>query len=271
MNGNLNDYHRLFDAIDAMLFVISFDGVILAVNKTTISRLGYARDELIGNSVRFLHPQGTDNEVCNVLSLLATTEETVCYLPLVAKDGHEIDVETRIYKGSWEGDAVLFGFAVDITKQKATEMKCEAIFRLSPMPVLVSSLSDGRIIDVNDAWCELVDRKRDDVLGKSTIDIGIWTDITDRRNMMEQLQHTTTINGYPVRLNRSDGGIVFGLLSGTRMKLNGEDIWITCLVDHTEQYLLEQQLDEIRELALTSALEQLDKQFSKNKYVRLAG
>jgi hypothetical protein len=40
------------------------------------------------------------------------------------------------------------------------------------------------------------------------------------------------------------------------------------MVDYTERKLLEDQLDEIRELTITSALEQLEKQFSRNKYIR---
>lgn len=268
MNGNLNDYHRLFDSIDAMLFVVRFDGTILAVNRTVIDRLGYKRDELIGHNVLMIHPEGSEDEICESMALLATKEESVCNLPLVSKCGRHMAVETRIYRGTWEDESVLFGFSVDITKQKTIELQCEAIFRFSPMPILVSSVADGKIIDVNDAWCNLVSRERDDCIGKTTIELGIWQDVEEREIIIEELEHATTISGCPVRLVSGNGEGVYGLLSGTKMTINGEEIWITSLIDHTEQYLLEQQLDEIRELAVTSALEQLNNQLATNKYIR---
>jgi hypothetical protein len=57
-------------------------------------------------------------------------------------------------------------------------------------------------------------------------------------------------------------------MSGTVTTISGEELWVTSMVDYTERKLLEDQLDEIRELTITSALEQLEKQFSRNKYIR---
>ena len=268
MNGDLHDYQKLFDAVSAMVFVITYDGIILAVNRSVMDKLGYSRTELVGQKVISIHPPGSEEKICRILDSLVQAEEALCTLALVAKNGLFIDVETRIYKGSWETVPVLFGFSVDITKQKVSEQKFEAIFTYSPIPIMVSRLADGLIIDVNDAWCRLMGYTREDVAGKTTTEIAVWADPEERDNLVAVLEHTPHILGYPVHLLSANREAIYGLISGTELTINGEAVWITSLVDHTEQKLLEEQIDEIRELTITIALEKLEKQLASNKYIR---
>ena len=268
MNGELRDYQRLFDAISAMVFVITYRGDILSVNSAVVSNLGYSRSELLRMNVLALHPAGSEEEVSCVLSRLADSSETICTLPLVTKNGNFIEVETRIYKGEWEGNPVLFGISSDVTQQRTSERKFRAIFDFSPIPIAVSRLADGYMIDVNSAWCRLMGFQREAVVGKKTTDLGVWADTSERDALLEALLHAPRIDGYPVHLLNASGDSVYGLMSGTVTTISGEELWVTSMVDYTERKLLEDQLDEIRELTITSALEQLEKQFSRNKYIR---
>ena len=269
MNGHLLDYVKLIDAIDTMLFVITPDGNILACNSAVTRRLGYQRDQLVGKNVNSIHPAGSMDEVTKVLQVLNGCDETVCYLPLVDINGRYIEVETRIYKGTWEGDPVLFGLSTDITEQRMTERKCEAVFQYSPIPILVSRVSDGLIIDANGAWQMVTGYAKDEVIGKTTKSLHLWSNPDERDRLVALLDDRSDFYNEPVTLRTKHWDEVYGLLSGAQLTLDGEHIWITSLIDHTEQHLLEQQLDEIRQLAITSALDQLDKQMKKNKYIRV--
>lgn len=268
MNGNLADYQKMFDCLDVMLFIITPSGDILAVNKAVVSRLGYSKDELIGKHVLMLHPPGSEKVVKEILAETNNAEEVVCSVPIITKEGKHIETVTRIYKGTWEKKKVLFGFCSDVTALKVTEKKCEAIFRNSPVPILVSRVSDGMITDVNDAWCLLMGCDREKILGKTTLDLGIWVNKDERKVILDALYLNGSIKEYPLQLLTMCGDIVYGLISGTLLSVNGEDMWITSFVDHTEQYLLEQQMDSIRQLTISSALEQLNKQMATNKYIK---
>lgn len=268
MNGDLQDYQKLFDAIDAMVFIITNTGNILACNRAVTTKLGYSKEELVGQPVLTVHPLDSGEEICRVLAMLSTCDETVCSLPLIDKLGRRLETETRIYKGSWEGQPVLFGFSSDVTKQKTFERKFEAVFYYSPMPILVSRIEDGTVLDVNNAWCNLLGYNRSDVVGKSTIDLHVWNNTNDRVKIVNKLKFDETVSNEPVELLSSDGNIIYGRLSASQLVIDGEHLWVTTLVDKTEQTLLRNQLSTMREISLASAMEELDKQLSKNKYVR---
>ncbi len=51
----------------------------------------------------------------------------------------------------------------------------EALFMASPIAASVSRLSDGRLVAVNDAWLALTGLRREDAIGRTTVEIGHWT------------------------------------------------------------------------------------------------
>lgn len=268
MNGDLRDYQKLFDAIAVMVFVITWEGEILAFNKMVTQRLEYAKEELIGQPVFRLHPKGTESEVVEVLKALSIKDESICNIPLVTKSGGSIEVETKIYKGTWEGEPVLFGFSSDLGPQKILERKFEAVFFHSPIPIMVSRLSDGMIYDVNGAWCNMMGYTREEVLNKSTIGLNIWIDLEERIKLIQKLQECSDIHGYPIKLKNRTNQLIYGFISGSQICIDGESLWITSLVNHTEEYLLQQELSSMRKLLISSAIEELDEQFSGNKYIK---
>ena len=270
MNGDLHDYQKLFDAIDVMVFVISPGGIILACNRAVTTRLGYLKEELLDNHVSVIHPAGSSQEIFNVLDSLNYSDETVCNLPLVDKLGRRVEVETRIYKGSWEGQPVLFGFSSDISTKRAMERKYEAVFDRSPVPILVSRILDGIITEVNQAWCDVTGYCKDEVIGRSTLSLGVWRSEQERLRIIDQLKLDGSVSNEPVDLISSTGAIIHGTISASLVTIDGDHLWVTTFVDHTEQLQFQKQIDAIREIAITSAVEKLDKQLRKNKYIRVA-
>lgn len=270
MNGDLGDYQKLFDAIGTMVYIITTSGIILAVNREVIRKTGYERSELVGQPVERIHPDGSEKEIKRVLNEIEISNESLCTLPVVSKTGKCVDVETRIYRGTWEGQSVLFGLSTDVTSQKLTEYKCRAIFQNSPIPILVSKISDGTIIDVNAAWCELFGFNKEEIIGKTTIELGLWEDET-RRDVLQRITKATdeqTFHNEPVSFHILDGSTIYGVMSGSRITINEDDCWITSFIDKTAEYLLEKQLDEIREISIASVMNKLSNQLSENKYIR---
>ena len=270
MNGDLQDYQKLFDSIDVMVFVIRYDGTILAHNNTVTRRLGYSRDEMVGKNVAILHPDDTLDEVAAVLLTVRDQDETTCSLPLLDKLGRRNEVETRIYRGSWEGQPVLFGFSSDISTKRAMERKYEAVFDRSPVPILVSRISDGIITEVNQAWCDVTGYCKDEVIGRSTLSLGVWRSEDERLRIIDKLKLDGSVSNEPVDLISNTGAIIHGTISASLVTIDGDHLWVTTFVDHTEQLQLQKQIDAIREIAITSAVEKLDKQLKKNKYIRIA-
>lgn len=61
------------------------------------------------------------------------------------------------------------------------------MFLVSPLPASVSGLRDGRLIAVNDAWLAMTGMARDAVIGRTTVELGLWPTEAQRQAFAEQI------------------------------------------------------------------------------------
>jgi len=156
-----HNYETFFNTINDFLFVLDEQGNIIHTNSTVIERLGYTREELVGNSVLMVHPPNRREEAGRIVGemLMGTTE--FCPVPLVTKSGKQIQVETRVRHGIWNGKPAIFGVTKDVSKIKLSEEKLRlinkryrVIFNQSPIAIEFYDALGGLII-VNEASLEL--------------------------------------------------------------------------------------------------------------------
>ena len=103
------NFKTLFNRIADMIFVISLDGYIVAINDAVRNRLGYPNGQLIGQPVTIVHESDHREEVIQIVKQMMSGELSHCALTLVSKSGEIIPVDTRVVKGLWNGQEVLFG------------------------------------------------------------------------------------------------------------------------------------------------------------------
>lgn len=267
MNGNISDYVKLIDAIDVMVWIIKEDGTIIAVNSQIVNRLGYSREEIIGFNVLKFHPPERAGEVLEVLRKLATTNEVICNLPLVTAEGNYLDSETQILRGRWEHENVLFGLSRDVTHQRLIERKYEILFKYTPLPMLISRLSDGLIYEVNNAWKEMFQYEEHELIGKTTEELSLYKDKFDRHNLIQKFIFQGYLKDEKISFVRRDGAHLYGYFNAFSIELHQEKYWITVYTDKTEQYLLKAELDTLKIAAASDALHSLKQQLERNKFI----
>ena len=111
----------LFDALDDFLFVLNSTGDILWVNLFVLKRLGYSEEELLDQPILKLHPPEQRDEAARVIAGILAGTADHCTIPLMAKDGATIPVETKITRGHWGSRDVFFGVCRDIAERLRTE------------------------------------------------------------------------------------------------------------------------------------------------------
>ena len=138
---NLN---ALFNSIDEMVFVLDMQGRILVVNNTVLKRLSYTPEELTGTDVLLLHvPELRDEALRNVQGMIAGTIDS-CPVPVLAKGGTRIEVETKVTRGFWNGNEVLIGVSRDITERKRAE---DALLQASRKLAMLNSITRHDILN----------------------------------------------------------------------------------------------------------------------------
>ena len=129
---------------------------------------------------------------------------------------------------------------------RKSEEKFHKAFRESPMVLTLARLEDDRYIDVNETFEQFFGYRREEALGRTSHDLGLW----DNPGRFEQLRLQLLAEGGNLRnveckfRNRA-GQLIIGLLSSEMIEINGEQCTISTVLDITDRKLAEEALANI--------------------------
>jgi PAS domain S-box-containing protein len=112
-----------------------------------------------------------------------------------------------------------------------SEEKFTKVFRASPIPFSITTVDEGRFIDVNGAFEHGYGYSRDELIGCTILDIGIWDDPDDRRRMLCEIREHGSIRNRATRLRKHSGKVVEAVLSAQILELEGQ----RCILAVTEE------------------------------------
>jgi PAS domain S-box-containing protein len=125
------------------------------------------------------------------------------------------------------------------------ERRVRQILNASPLPLTVAGYASGTYVDVNPAWERTFGHRRDDVIGKTSVDLGFWRDMTQRQGWIDQFSREGRVSGHEATFNMKVGPARTFLLSSERFQYGEQECVLTMSVDVTERKLLD---DELRQL-----------------------
>ncbi|HEV8548897.1 MAG TPA: PAS domain S-box protein, partial [Polyangiaceae bacterium] len=146
----------------------------------------------------------------------------------------------------------LLGLSHDITEHRRVETALAAVqqslleseeksskaFRASPHPIGITELPAGRLLEVNDAFERVFGHSREEALGKTTVELGLW-DHAQREQMLDLLQDTSSFRDLEMRGKHRDGHALELLLSGEVIELADSRCLVTYVHDVTEKRRVE--------------------------------
>lgn len=231
-----NNFSTFFNTTDDFLFVLDMQGTMIKVNDTVIKRLGYQKDELIGESVLMVHPEKRRGEAGEKVAAMLSGTCDFCPIPLIAKDGTQIPVETRVVPGVWDGQPALFGVSKDISEITLSEEKFSKAFQSAGNLMAISI--DSILVDVNHAFLDTLGFTRSEVIGRSSLDLNLFVDGGERDQIMQKIRENGYCRNQKVLVQGKDGRILTGIFSADIIQIQDKEVLLTIMNDVTEMIRL---------------------------------
>jgi PAS domain S-box-containing protein len=252
-------YRRLVENLKGSHFVYRHDttGMLTYVSESVTQVLGYTLDEGLPHYGKYFtdHPANQAAYGHTELTLQGIRQPPY-EVNVWHKDGSSRWLEVQevpVFDAAGRVVAVE-GVAQDITERKQaeealrkSEEKFAKAFRSSPIAVSVTRLSDGRIVEVNEAMLKLLHFRRDEVMGRTTLELSIWVDVADRAAFIGTVARKGSAHDVECRLRTRDGDIVTTQLSAELLEFGGEPCMLATLVDLTERKRAQEALRRMNE------------------------
>jgi PAS domain S-box-containing protein len=143
----------------------------------------------------------------------------------------------------------MLGSHVDITKSKRDEAELREseqrffrVFRISPVAIGVTRLSDARFVDVNEAMEDLTGYSRDELIGKTSLELNLYDNPQTRSHLVQKTRAAGGYKNAEFRLRRKSGELRDILVSSELIDLSSDRYAIAIAHDITERKQAEEAL-----------------------------
>ena len=134
--------------------------------------------------------------------------------------------------------------------------KFTTVFRTSPDPILIVTLAEGRIIEINNRCLEFFGYFREEFIGYTVRELGLWANLADRKKFKEILETNRNVYNLEVGVNLKSSESRIVLISAEICNLEGQDCIIVVIKDISDR--------KTAEAALRQSQAQLELFFSQS-------
>ena len=127
-------------------------------------------------------------------------------------------------------------------------------FHASPHWLTIVTLHDGRFLEVNDAFCRALGKKRQEIIGCTSVELGIWGENEDRKLHLQALRETGSLREAETEMFTKDGLKNTVLWSAEKIKLGGQECLISVVTDITQRKKLEAQVRQAQKMEAIGTL-----------------
>ena len=250
------------------------DGQFVLVNDAFVNWSGYSRDEILGQNAF-------------ELGMWEDAEERAAFWTDLRRTGSLRERECRFRNRAGRRFTMLISaqlvqlnhvphmlaMALDITARKQadaelrasearlreSEARFSAAFQASPAFIGILRASDEKYVLVNDAFLHWLGYPREEVLGHTCLELGLWENGDERDSVLKDMHTFGSIRQRECRWRNRRGELFTMLISAETIQLNNEAHLISMAIDITQRKRAEEEL--LKTLEREKELSQLKSNF----------
>ncbi|MGB9407821.1 MAG: PAS domain S-box protein, partial [Terracidiphilus sp.] len=244
-------YRTIFQiSLDCISITQQSDGRVVDVNQEFLRMFGYEREEVIGRTT-------------TELNIWTDPKDRLELVEAMRKDSVIRDLEFLLARKNGQRFWVLASGALielngipsflivvrDISAARAaaealrlSEERYRATFQLNLDAIDICNLEDGKFIEVNEAFLKVTGFKRDEVIGHTALEIGIWANSAERQKLVEEIRKNAVCRNFETQYRTREGTLRWGVLSVSQIEIGGVACILSITRDITDAKAAEERL-----------------------------
>ena len=242
-------YFDLYDLAPVGYCTVSEEGLILESNLTMSELLGISKSVIVQSPLsRFIIKEDQDANYLHHKRLFAGDGKQDFDLRMLKTDGTVFWAHMAAV-AAWDTEGTLVARVVlsDISGVIDARQRFESSFRNNPALMAISSIPEMKFLDVNAAFLTTMGYCREDVIGKTSIELDLFPDSVQQAKLGEQLQRDGHVEDCELYVRHKNGRLLTGLFSGVLINNDGQQFMLTVMLDITDRKQAEGKLRKSEE------------------------
>jgi PAS domain S-box-containing protein len=248
-------FRNMADTAPVLIWMSDTNSLCTFFNKTWLEFTGRSFEQEQGNGwTEGVYPDDLPRGLDTYLSAFNARSNFQMEYRLRRADGeYRWIFDTGVPRFAPNGDfAGYIGSCFDITERKQaeealrkSELQLSKIFHAVPVIIGITTLAEGRCIDINETGLRTLGYRREEMIGRTMLELGIWESKSARDRVIQALEEEGMVRDLETNLRGKNGLTFTGLFSAERIKFNGEPYMLSIIKDITERKRMEEEIERL--------------------------
>jgi two-component system CheB/CheR fusion protein len=144
------------------------------------------------------------------------------------------------------------GTVQDVTREELSKKelaisndKFEKAFNTTPNIIVITNLKTGKIYEVNQTFEDIMGYKREDVVGKTTLDINLWNNSDEREAYIKIFREKRIVENSVYSFKKKNGDLIIAKIYANVVTIDNEDYILAVVEDITKRLEAESQVENL--------------------------
>ncbi|MCG6533652.1 MAG: PAS domain S-box protein [Syntrophales bacterium LBB04] len=232
---------------------VSLEGLFIRINQRFCDIVGYSREEMLTLTFQDItYPDDLEPDLDSVRHVLEGLIDTYSLEKrYIRKDGQLVwgNLTVALLRDAAGKPKHFISVVEDITRRKwieealrKSEERFSKAFNANPAPMTISEIETGRFIDVNEQTLRTLEFIREEMIGHTSHELGIWDDPECRTRLVMQLHREGSFREIPVRFITKSRKTLDVLWSAEIITLGYRKVLLSLFFDITDRRQAEEEL-----------------------------